>query len=151
MSKRIFTTMEQEMLRANPVVRSCSARSIAFTNDFKKEAVRQYHEEGKTEQMIFTEARIPIALIGEDAPAECIRRWRSKTPEELMNDNRGKHDGNRGRPPKEKVDLAHMTISEQLEYYKTKSAFDDLKLAFFAQARGVPTPVFRYRPGRSTK
>lgn len=151
MSKRIFTTKEQEMLRANPAVRSCSARSVAFTNDFKKEAVRKHREEGKTEKMIFAEAGIPPTLIGDKAPKECIRRWRSKTPEELMEDNRGKHDGNRGRPKKEKTDLAQMTIPEQLEYYKTKSAFDDLKLAFFAQARGVPTPVFRYRPGRSTK
>ena len=151
MSKRIFTAKEQEMLRANPVVRSCSARSIAFTSDFKKEAVRKHHEEGKTEKMIFAEVGISLALIGDIAPKECIRRWRSKTPEELSIDNRGKHDGNRGRPTKEKNDPAQMTIQEQLEYYKTKSAFDDLKLAFFAQARGVPMPVFRYRPGRSTK
>ncbi len=151
MSKRIFTIKEQEILRAHPAVRSCSARSVAFTSDFKKEAVRKHREEGKTEKMIFAEAGIPLAIIGEHTPKECIRRWRFKTPEELMKDNRGKHDGNRGRPRKEKINLAQMTIPEQLEYYKTKSAFDDLKLAFFAQARGVPTPVFRYHPGRSTK
>lgn len=151
MSKRIFTTTEQETLRANPSVQSCSARSVTFTSDFKKEAVRKHREEGKTEKMIFAEAGIPLALIGNEAPKECIRRWRSKTPEELMKDSRGKHGGAHGRPRKEKVDIAQMTIPEQLAYYKTKSAFDDLKLAFLAQARGVPKPVFRYHPGRSTK
>lgn len=150
MSKRIFTHEEREMLRANPAVRSCSARSVAFTSDFKKEAIRKYNE-GKTGRAIFTEAGIPLAIIGNEASTECIRRWRSKTPEELTKDNRGKHDGTRGRPRKEHIDLAHMSISQQLEYYKTKSAFDDMKLAFFAQARGVPKPVFRYHPGRSTK
>ena len=151
MSKRIFTATEQEMLRENPFVRSCSARSITFTIDFKQEAVRKYRQEGKTEKMIFAEAGIPLALIGAYAPQECIRRWSSKTTEELTKDDRGKHDGNRGRPTKEKTDPAQMTASEQLEYYKTKSAFDDLKLAFLAQARGVPAPVFRYHPGRSIK
>lgn len=151
MSKRIFTTKEQELLRGNPAVRSCSARSVTFTSDFKKEAIHKYNKEGKTGQAIFAEAGIPLTIIGNETPKNCIRRWRSKTPEELMKDNRGKHDGNRGRPKKEKVDLAQMTIQEQLEYYKTKSAFDDMKLAFFAQARGVPKPVFRYHPGRSTK
>ena len=77
MSKRIFSREEQQLLRNNPNVQSCSEKSITYTITFKEQAVRQY-EAGLTSTEIFKQAGFYFSLIGKQQPKECLRRWRTK-------------------------------------------------------------------------
>ena len=142
MSKRILTMEEQEILRNNTRILSCSERSITFTPAFKREAVRQ-HKEGMSPQSIFVTAGFPLSLIGRETPKRLIRMWLAKSDDELAIDGRGKH-GKGGRKRKERVDLDSMTLEEQNAYLRAENDF-------LAQLRGIPRTSFRYRPGSDTK
>jgi transposase len=141
MSKRIYTREEQEVLRNNPHIASCSERSIVFTTAFKQYVVRE-HKAGKIPQRIFAEADIPISLIGRQAPKNCIHRWIAKDVLELGIDGRGRH-GKAGRKRKEYVDKDKMTKDERIAYLEAENDF-------LAQLRGIPRASFRYRPGNDT-
>jgi len=149
MSTRILSPEEQEILRKNPVVAACSDKSISYTAQFKQSAVQAYAQ-GKRSRDIFTEAGIPLEIIGRDAPTECLRRWRRKDHELLETDGRGAH-GKGGRPRKERDDLSRMNDQEKIEYLTLYTAYVDAENDFFAKARGIKRIPFRYRPGYDTK
>lgn len=95
MSKRIFTPEDQDILRNNPNVASCSEKSITFTPAFKQEAVRKHHK-GMTPQSIFATAGLSPSLIGRRTPNERLKKWtaiaQERGVEALLTDGRGKHD-----------------------------------------------------------
>jgi hypothetical protein len=149
MSKRILSLEEQEILRKNPSVAACSDRSISFTGQFKQYAVQAYNQ-GKGSQDIFTEAGIPLEIIGHKIPKDCLKRWRKKDEILLRSDGRGIH-GRGGRPRKERVDLSKMTEQEKIEYLELRCAYLNAENDFLAQVRGIKRVPFRYRPGHGTK
>lgn len=146
MSKRIFTMEEQEVLRNNPNVVSCSEKSITFIPAFKQQAVRK-HKEGMTPQSIFAIAGVPVSLIGNRTPNSLLKRWIAIEQkwgiDALLTDGRGKH-GKMGRRRKERVDKSKMTKDERIAYLEAENDF-------LAQLRGISRTSFRYRPGNDTQ
>lgn len=80
MSKRIFSSEEQQLLQKNQNVARCSDRSITYTTAFKENAVKQY-EEGMSSTEIFRQAGFDLNLIGRRQPKCCLRRWRIRFKE----------------------------------------------------------------------
>jgi hypothetical protein len=69
-----LSTKEQEKLRTHTAVRKCTARSIAYTPEFKRKALAQY-KDGETPKMIFSHIPIPRDRFGEDYEYGCIKQW----------------------------------------------------------------------------
>jgi len=80
MSKRIFSSEEQQQLKNNPNVERCSTKSITYTTAFKKRAVALY-ERGTTATDIFKESGFNLDLIGRRQPKNCLQRWRTRVKE----------------------------------------------------------------------
>lgn len=76
MSKFLLTEAEQEELRKNPHVKSCTAQSVSFTPAFKKHAVKEFVSQGKSGRTIFREAEIPLRYFRESYAKESLKRWR---------------------------------------------------------------------------
>lgn len=149
MSKRIFTTEEQALLRQSPHVATCSDRSVAFTATFKQDAVRAYREAGTGPTDIFLAAGIPLTLIGYKAPKACLHRWIAKGAALCEPDGRGKH-GKTGRRPAEHSDMSKMTLKEQNDYLRLRIAYTDAENDFLAKLRGIKRVPFVYRPEGDT-
>lgn len=115
MSKRIFSSEEQELLRNNPNVQSCSKKSITYTRAFKEHAVQQY-EAGLTATEIFKQAGFDLNLIGKQQPKECLRRWRTKG----CGDLRGKY--NKERTIRTETDRLKW-LEAEVKYLKAENAF----------------------------
>lgn len=76
MSTRIITEEQQEQLRSNPYVESCTDKTVTFTQDFKLHALKQYRTKQCATKEIFTNAGLDLHIIGYDTPKECLKRWR---------------------------------------------------------------------------
>ena len=120
MSKRIFSSDEQRLLRNNPNVQSCSEKSITYTTVFKKHAVQQY-DAGLTSTQIFKQAGFSLDLIGRHQPKECLRRWRTKG----CGDRRGTHNSAR----------AIRTETDRLKWLEAEVKYLKAENAFLAQLR----------------
>ncbi|OGM92690.1 hypothetical protein A2333_00865 [Candidatus Wolfebacteria bacterium RIFOXYB2_FULL_49_7] len=146
MSKRILTQEEQETLRHNHNVASCSAKSISFAPAFKQRAIREY-KEGVSPQEIFSAMGLPLSLIGRKTPSNCLKEWlaieRKQGIDALLSDGRGRH-GKTGRKRIERVDKSKMTKDERIAYLEAENDF-------LAQLRGIPRTSFKYRPGNDTQ
>lgn len=125
MSKRIFTKEEQEILRNNQNVASCSAKSISFAPVFKQWAVRK-HTNGISPQEIFATARFSLSLIGRKTPNNSLKEWRAIERKQgidaLLFDGRGKH-GKAGRKRTERADKDKMTKDERIAYLEAENDF----------------------------
>jgi len=75
MSKRIYTEEQIEKLSNNANVARCSKRSITYSNEFKKSAIKQYNEQFLTSTEIFANAGFDTKIIGKEAPKDCLKRW----------------------------------------------------------------------------
>ena len=75
MSKRIFTEGQIEKLSNNINVAKCSERSITYSNEFKKTAIKQYNEQFLTSKEIFISAGFDMEVIGSSTPKECLKSW----------------------------------------------------------------------------
>lgn len=148
MSKRIITTEEQKILQNNPYVAKCSDKSITFTAEFKKHAIKEY-KEGRGKQEIFVEAGIPVDIIGKENPKSLFRLWLKKSDSELEKDGRGKH-GKSGRKRMERKDLSKMSEKEQIEYLKLYCSYINAENDFLAESRGIKRIPFKYLPGKDT-
>ena len=76
MSKRIFTKEQIEKLTNNVNVAKCGERSITYSNEFKKAAIKQYNEQFLTSTEIFRNAGFDIEIIGKETPKDCLKRWK---------------------------------------------------------------------------
>ena len=76
MSKRIFTTQQQEELRKNIHVLSCTEKSISYHPDFKKKVLHAYIKEYRNAREIFESEGFDLDMIGKDIPHQCIARWK---------------------------------------------------------------------------
>lgn len=130
MSKRIFSSEEQQLLHDNQFVKRCSDRSITYTTQFKEQAVRQY-EEGLTSTEIFKRAGFDIDLIGRKQPKSCLRRWRAVYKKHGvigLTEARGKNGTGR----KKKV---YRTEADHLKWLEAEVKYLKAENAFLAQLR----------------
>lgn len=118
MSKRIFSSEEQELLRNNQNVKSCSEKSITYTTAFKGLAVRQY-EAGLTSSEIFREAGFDLNLIGKKQPKFCLRRWRKYG----CDDKRGRPCGTRKKDERNTETDRLKWLEAEVKYLKAENAF----------------------------
>ena len=117
MSKRIFSSEEQQRLQHNQNVQRCSEKSITYTSEFKKEAVRQY-DTGLTSVEIFKQAGFDLNLIGKHQPKECLRRWRTNGCTDL----RGKHTSQKKINANTETDRLKW-LEAEVKYLKAENAF----------------------------
>ena len=75
MSKRLFNKEQIEKLSNNINVAKCSERSITYSNEFKKTAIKQYNEQFLTSKEIFISAGFDMEVIGSSTPKECLKSW----------------------------------------------------------------------------
>lgn len=64
-----------EKIKGNPCVEKCTSKSIAFTYDFKKNALERYNQ-GVSSKEIFRGAGFDLNMWRKDYPRECLKRWR---------------------------------------------------------------------------
>jgi len=126
MGKRIFTKQQIEKLSNNQYVRKCSEKSITYSAEFKRLAVKRYEEEGLTASQIFIEAGLDPTAIGKDAPDCRVSKWRQIVRLqglEGLKEARGRSSPGR---PKTK-DVSDADKIERLEatvlYLKAENAF----------------------------
>jgi len=150
--KRIkFSEADRALLSENKHVLRVSATNITYSPQFKVYALGR-DKAGLSPQSIFAEAGFPVTILL-DVPKTCIQAWRkihaAKGNDGLLHSKRGKSNKG-GRPVKERLDPAKMTLLEQVEYYKLKSEYRDRENDFLARARGIKRIPFVYHPERNT-
>ena len=133
MSKRIFTQEQIKELLQNPNVANCSERSILYQKNFKVVAIEKYHK-GMPPAWIFREAGFDLAMIGHNAPEECLKRWRKINKEKgqagLMVDGR-KSNNPCGRPK----GIEHLSDKEKLKYLEAQVAYLKAENNFLTKLR----------------
>lgn len=75
MRKGKFTAKERAYLLTLPAVESVTQGRIFYTEEFKADCMRRYHE-GDSPARIFAEAGLYIDLIGYKRIERCVSRWR---------------------------------------------------------------------------
>ncbi|MBB6024955.1 transposase-like protein [Paenibacillus sp. JGP012] len=75
MSKKHFTTQEQDQLRRNPYVKNVSAKAITYTDAFKERFIQEYSQ-GTLPREIFQEAGFPLDVLGATRIRKASNRWR---------------------------------------------------------------------------
>lgn len=76
MSHRIFSEEQQNELRKNVSVLSCTSKSITYDPDFKKKALHAYIKEYRNAKEIFETEGFNLDFIGKRTPSQCIARWK---------------------------------------------------------------------------
>jgi len=122
-----------ELLR-NEHINKCSSKSITYNKDFKLLAVQQYIE-GMTASQIFRGAGLPVELVGEHVPNNCLKRWRktfkAKGIAGLIIEKRGRVTGSqRGRPR-----TKNMPDSERIKRLEIENAYLKAKYDFLVKLR----------------
>lgn len=77
MSNYTYSPEEIEKLRSNPNVKKVTAKQIVFTETFKLEAVRLYHE-GQTRREILRNAGFDVEKMGKNKIANTLGNWLTK-------------------------------------------------------------------------
>lgn len=130
----MFNPEQIKDLLKNKNVKRCSPTSIAYNNDFKVRAVKQYYEDGCSPNIIFKEAGFDIDIVGRDKPAWCLSRWRRKYNNKgepgIIEDNRGSNGGR-------KAKMKYKSDSEKIKYLETKIKYLDAENDFLAKLRGL--------------
>jgi len=129
MSKRIFVEEKIKQLLANTSVKTCTEKSVTYTQSFKEMSVKLY-EQGLTSSEIFKQAGLSLNLVGKDQPSECLRRWRKivkRKGVEGLKETRGKKGGR----PKIKYD----SDKEKIDYLEAKVKYLKAENDFLAELR----------------
>ncbi|WP_092277554.1 IS3 family transposase [Brevibacillus centrosporus] len=104
MSKKIFTEKEMNQLKRNSHIKSVSAKSITYTDEFKRIFIVEY-EKGKFPRQIFEEYGFDVDVIGPQRVKSSADRWLNAYRE---NGLLGLHDSrteNTGRPLEKELTL----------------------------------------------
>jgi len=129
MSKRIFAEEEIRQLLTNASVRTCTEKSVTYTQSFKEVSVKLY-KQGLTSSEIFKQAGLDPNLVGKDQPSECLRRWKKivkRKGVKGLKETRGKKGGR----PKIKYD----SDKEKIEYLEAKVEYLKAENDFLAKLR----------------
>jgi len=117
MSKDILTNEEQEQLRSNVAVESCTDRYIIYTADFKIRAVNEYNK-GVSSYDIFTKEGLRPPLVSKTKMKESVRRWKRTMDTQGINSlkkrthqqTRKSHDMNMS----DKEKIKHLELQNEL-------------------------------------
>lgn len=134
MKKTKFNSEQISELLRNEHIKKCSSKSITYNKDFKLLAVQQYAE-GMTATQIFRGVGLPVALVGEHVPNNCLKRWRktfkAKGIAGLVTEERGRATGSqRGRPK-----TRGMTDAERIKRLEIENAYLKAKYDFLVKLR----------------
>ncbi len=69
----MFSSGEVAALREHPCIQTCSAKSITYTYEFKRQVLTHY-DEGVSPREIWRRAGLDIRR--PEYPRECVKRWR---------------------------------------------------------------------------
>ncbi|MDM5265697.1 MULTISPECIES: IS3 family transposase, partial [Bacillus cereus group] len=131
MSKIIFNEIQMKQLEKNKNVVKASERSISYCPDFKVRAVKE-NQQGKGPSQIFLENGFDLAVIGEEKPKQCLKRWRRTFEqfgeEGFYTERRGK--GSTGRPSEKPL-----SSDEKLKKAEARIAFLEAELTFLKKFR----------------
>ena len=125
----MFTKKETRQLLSNISVKTCTEKSITYTQSFKEMSIKLY-EQGLTSSEIFKQAGLDLNIIGKVQPKECLGRWRKIVKRKGINglkETRGKKGGR----PKIKYD----SDKEKIEYLETKIEYLKAENDFLAKLR----------------
>ncbi len=127
MSKRIFNKEQINELLKNKNVAKCSEKSITYSKNFKKTAVKLYNEQGMTSNKIFRQAGLNPKIIGKGSPKDCLKRWRKIYQTkgfEGFTESRGKSKGE-GRPKKKNITNENKIkkLEAEVAYLKAENDF----------------------------
>lgn len=113
-----FTPKDRKDLENNPNVLKVTASNVAYTPEFKANALK-LRLEGKNPSEIFRDAGINVALFGEDYAKKCIQRWEKMSNKEggLKEDRRGSKAT--GRPK----GLRFKSVEEEIAYLRAENDF----------------------------
>ncbi|NMO96308.1 IS3 family transposase [Paenibacillus lemnae] len=76
MSKKLFTTQQQNELQKNPYVKRVSDKAITYTDAFKEHFIQAY-EQGKLPHEIFQGAGFDVDILGTKRIQAASDRWRT--------------------------------------------------------------------------
>ena len=125
MVKKTYTKEQRKSLLKNKNVAECGKGVIVYTENFKIEAVRQYHKEYLMPQEIFTNAGFDLDIIGRKKPKSCLERW-NKIYEEKGLKGFTQSTGSGGRPKKVKDKTNKDKIKRlelEIKYLKAENDF----------------------------
>lgn len=124
MSKRIFSDIQQQILRENTNVLTVSDKSITYHPSFKVAAVRAYNN-GIPPMQFFRESGFDISIIGKRNPVNTLARWRTiyatLGEDGLINELRGKSSN---------IDINQISDIEKLKKAEAKITYLEAKLEF---------------------
>ncbi len=120
MKRRIFTEEARLELEQHPNILKVLNSNVEFKEEFKRKALQEHDEEGKTCRQIFAEAGIPAWLNISDYAESNIKRWR--------NQFKRKDVLKRGRPKliEEDKPISEMSLEElskQVAYLRLENEF----------------------------
>ena len=122
-----------ELLR-NEHIDKCSSKSITYNKVFKLLAVQQYTE-GMTATQIFRGVGLPVELVGQYVPNNCLKRWRKtfkvKGIAGLVIEERGRATGSQRGRPKTKG----MTDAERIKRLEIENTYLKAKYDFLVKLR----------------
>jgi len=134
LTKYTFTNEQIETLNNNKNVIKCSAKSITYSQDFKRLAVAKYFENGCSPNQIFDEAGFPLEWLGEHRPKCCLKKWRNDYKNQDISTLLIEKRGGAGR---KKARKKYKDTSEKIEYLETKIAYLEAENDFLAKLRGL--------------
>ena len=90
-TKRTFTVEEMNTLRANPYIVAVSPTKLTYSLAFKQKAVEQVKQQGMTAVKIFTQADLPVELLGKPRITAAMKAFkREAASPEGLHEPRGK-------------------------------------------------------------
>lgn len=129
--RKEFTKEQAKALSLNKSVLKYASNRVAFTEEFKVQALKRYAQ-GYTPMQIFLKAGLDIGLLGRGNPRQCILQWRRQLKAKgNLKDTRGKH-GKGGRNPKEKIPKDE---KERIKYLEAKIAYLEAENDFLEKLR----------------
>lgn len=119
MKYHTFTSEERSELESNQLISKVMNSNIEYTEGFKRRALKEHEEEGKSAKQIFKEAGIPDWLNQEGYAKSCIKRWKYQ--------RRHSKERQRGRP---KTEIEKPINEMSLEELRKRVAYLELENEF---------------------
>lgn len=119
MKRHIFTKEERLELEQNPCIFKVLNSNVEYAEEFKRRAVREHDEQGKSAKQIFAQAGVPDWLNTGDYAKDNIKRWRRMLQR--------KDTPKRGRPA---IDINKPISEMSLEELRKRVAYLELENEF---------------------
>ncbi|MCU7198009.1 hypothetical protein [Turicibacter sanguinis] len=128
-----FSEEQQILLSRNTNVKKVSEKSISYSEEFKIQAVKEYHN-GKSGTQIFKDAGFDLNMVGKDTTKQSLQRWRRTYSNfgelGLVGEKRGTHST--GRPKR-----AERTLGEQLAELQDRNAYLQMENEFLKKLEAL--------------